>query len=250
MREMLNEKQIVQEFLKLGSVSRIQALLSVLHGMGFKYRLESCSFHFDPQQCTNVIIDVNEVKPNEKYTLFVAHYDLWGNSTGINDNTVSIATLLMFLKDLKHRSLSKPIKILFTDREETGMVGSSNYAERHKDEIEQVIVLDIVGYGERLAYGSNQSDYFKYLKMYDIAHISKVLPSDNITFSARGINSVLITAIHRKDLIYNKDRHNYDITASPKFYDSFHERVDDNKLDVINWKLVKSLRERLFEIVK
>jgi len=60
MRVMNNEKQIVKEFLSMSSHNRLQALLAVLHGMKFEYRLESCYFTTDVIYCTNVIVDFND----------------------------------------------------------------------------------------------------------------------------------------------------------------------------------------------
>lgn len=250
MRVMNSEQQIVKEFLSMSSHNRLQALLAVLHGMKFNYRLESCYFITDLSSCTNVIVDLQEGAPNEKYILLVAHHDVWGKSKGINDNTVAIATLLMFAK--RHRGIhfNKPIKILFTDREETGMIGSSNYAFNHKNEIDSVIVLDIVGYGDALVYGTSTPEVFSYLSKVQIHRLSKILPSDNLTFDSQKIPVALITAAHLSDLKYNKETRTYDLLPSPKFYDSFHERVDDNKLDVINWNLVRRLRMTLYNVLK
>jgi hypothetical protein len=244
----MSELKIVERFLELSNKNRLEALTTVLSGMVFSYELEDCSSEYG--SCTNVIVPVSEIKKDQKYTLLVAHYDVWGNSTGINDNTAAIATLLMFLHEHRFKEFGKPIKILFPDKEETGMVGSRDYAIKHKHEIEQVIVLDIVGYGDRLVYGSSTSDHFEYLKSYGIDHITSVLPSDNLTFSMEGIKSALIVAVHDEDLTYNKKLNNYDLGVKPKFYESFHERAMDGKLEVINWSLLNKLRLALYNIVK
>jgi len=156
----------------------------------------------------------------------------------------------MFAKRYSNVKFNKPIKILFTDREETGMIGSSNYAYIHKENIDSVIVLDIVGYGDALVYGTSTPENFEYLKKVQIHQLSKILPSDNLTFDSQGIPVVLITAAHLEDLRYNRDTRKYDLLPSPKFYDSFHERENDNKLDVINWNLVRRLRNTLAGVLK
>lgn len=244
----IHELKIVERFLELSNKNRFEALTTVLNEMIITYETESCEIGISP--CTNVIVPVSELKKNEKYTLLVAHYDTWGNSTGINDNTVAIATLLVFLHEHRFKTFSKPIKVLFSDREETGMVGSNQYAKKHKNEIEEVIVLDIVGYGDKLVYGSHEHEHFKYLKSYGIDHITTTLPSDNLTFASNGLKATLIVAAHDQDLTYNKELNNYDLGSNPKFYESFHERVMDGKLEVINWFLLEKLRLALYNIVK
>ena len=241
----MNEKTIVERFLQLGNNNRVYALATILNEMEFDFDIEPCGM-YTGEKCNNVIVSFAE--PGEKYTLFVAHHDLWGNSTGINDNTVAIATLLTMLYEHKSEKFSKPFKVLFPDKEESGMVGSNHYGRKYRDEIEQAIVLDIVGYGDKLTWASSNKR-FEYLNDHGIANINTILPSDNLTFEMNGIPAALIVAAHDQDLTYVEGNY-FKLSTRPKFYESFHERAMDGKLEVINWPLVVKLRNILYELIK
>lgn len=242
----MNEKTIVEDLLYWANYTdRLYCLTTVLYNMGFRFTMESCAMT-ENMKCTNVILDYS--KPGEKYTLFVAHHDLWGESTGINDNTTAIASILAMLHEHKDKKFSKSFKVLFCDKEETGMVGSNSYGMKYKNEIEEVIVLDIVGYGDHLTWASS-NDRFEYLNDHGVLRINTILPSDNLTFERNGIPNTLIVAAHDEDLT-KAGENNYNLASDPKFYESFHCRAMDGDMDIINWPLVGKLRNILYELIK
>lgn len=234
---MINEKIIVKNLIYLNNKTRLEAMKIILNAYKINYKLENCG-----ESCTNIIINDD---CNEDYTLLVAHYDTWGNSLGINDNTCSIAVLINLVEYIKE---NKNIKILLTDKEESGMIGSQHYASKNFNKIKQAIVFDIIGYGDQLVYGTYQDKQFDFLEKYDIKKITDILPSDNLMFNTYKIKTALITAAHKKDLVKNNNE--LKLCSNPIFYESFHNRKKDNNIDVINFDLIQNLSKNLINIIK
>lgn len=240
---MKTEKELILDFLELGSLDRLTALTTILKRHKIKYEIE-----INEDGSKNVIVPMTE---ESDYILLVAHYDLFEGSTGINDNTASIATLIKVIKHFKGKK-SLPFKVLFPDKEETGMGGSAEFIKKHRKEINFAIVLDIIGYGDTLVSGSKNSDLFSFLESYDIKTIKTILPSDNLMFNLYQVHNTLIVATHKEDIITMKDYNGeliYSLTSSPKFYESFHNRAMDGKIEVINFELIEHLRNSIIDFL-
>lgn len=234
------EKQIVEQFLKHKDDSRLEVLIKIMKSHNLNYEIRSCDI-----SCHNVFVKLTDAVP---YTLLVAHYDVFGNSTGINDNTAAVAMLIEIIKHFNETSgPHKNFNVLFTDKEESGMIGSHYFSKINNADITEALVFDIIGYGDTMVYGSYQN--FDALKQYGIKEINEVLPSDNIQFSNANIKTVLITAAHNKDLtLMAQDK--YRLSTKPKFYESFHNRPEDNKIEVINFELIEKLRKKVIKYLK
>ena len=232
-----SEEIIVHQFLNSHEASRYKTLLNILE----MHNVDHYTEHGN-HDTKNVIVSLTNETP---YTLLVAHYDVFGSSTGINDNTCALALLIQIAKTLSKTNTTVPLKILFTDKEEQGMYGSYDYANKHQDEIQKVIVFDIIGYGDQYFYGADQnaSQAFQFLNELGINRLSMVLPSDNLMFANAGIKSTLITALPNEDVqLQNQEYH---LKASPKFVESFHNNALDNDINVINFDLIERLRKTL-----
>lgn len=240
-----SEKEIIEMFLELKNVDRLTALTTILNRFEIPYEVEE-----DNDNCKNVVVSMTNEK---EYILFVSHYDLYPGSTGINDNTAAIAVMINVINELMFSTNPiLPVKVLFSDKEETGMIGSDSYIKKHNDEIIMAIVLDIVGYGERLVAGSKDNDLFGFLEQYGITNIDRILPSDNLMFNIHGIPNTLIVATHDADIkksIY-EGKTRYTLSHTPKFYESFHNRAMDGKIEVINFELVEHLRNSIIKILE
>lgn len=190
-------------------------------------------------QGENIIVSLTK---EDEYTLLVGHYDVFEDSLGINDNATSIAALITFILETKARKQwMRPVKILFADLEEKGMRGSLAYAKKHKQEIKEAVVLDIVGYGDMFIYGSHQR--FDALSEAYMKEVNMVLPSDNIAFERKNIRNVLITAIHQEDTRAVSGK--LVQIANFQFSESFHNGSKDNDLSQINLELLASLKYHL-----
>ena len=224
-------------------MSRYKAIKSVLKKYKIPYKVEKYKKgKYEIRDCNNIIVSLGEAK---KYSLLVAHYDVFSGSLGINDNTCAVAMLISFADKILRSGFKRPIKILFTDREETGMVGSYKFLYNHADEVESAIVFDIIGYGDEMLIGSRGLGLEFIRRNVDLIEITEFLPSDNIVFNNFKIPTALVTAAPKEDLEY-KDG-GFKIKALPSFYNSFHNRLLDNKLEVINFDRIAKLRKELVE---
>lgn len=80
----------------------------------------------------NVIARLKGTGAGGKSVLLVAHYDSVANSFGANDDGSGVATLLETLKALKAGPpLRNDVVFLFTDGEESGLLGAKAFATEH-----------------------------------------------------------------------------------------------------------------------
>lgn len=241
MNLMKTEKQLIQQFLELKDINRFDALTQILKFHGIEYEVEEYE-----DGVRNVIVSMTD---KEDYLLLVAHYDLFPGSTGINDNTASIAVLINVILSIQaNGNKTLPFKVLFPDKEESGMVGSSEYINRHGEHIIGAFVLDIVGYGDTLVHGSVKNEAFDFLTKYNIIPVDTILPSDNLIFNANAIPNTLIVATHKEDILSN-NKGGHRLSVYPKFYESFHNRAMDGNIEVINFELISHLRDSIVDML-
>jgi hypothetical protein len=236
--------EVVKDIL-VKNEQRLSKLKDILDRLGVEYSLE------EDYGATNLVVSLKGTdNASGGFIMLGAHYDLYQDSLGINDNSCSIALLLELIRFSKTASPKENVKIVFFDKEETGMVGSHNYASRHRKEIDYSIILDIIGYGDTLVYCNNlKSNKIKeVLKSMDIKELSNILPSDNIPIANYGIPVALIVALHQDDL-YEVAEEIYELKENPKFYSSFHNRENDNKMELINFSLIEELRISLIKLL-
>ena len=95
-----------------------------------------------------------------KEIVVCAHYDACymrdGTlSKGMMDNAASVTVLLRLAETLNGSALKHRVRIVFTDMEELGTLGSRNYVAKHMgDEIAAMINLDVIASGNMVWYGS------------------------------------------------------------------------------------------------
>jgi len=219
--------------------TRLETLIHELEFNHIPYDIEPCG-----NDCQNVIVSMTDQK---RYVLLVAHYDIYGSSLGINDNTVAIATLISSIKEMMSKKYHVPVKVLFADKEESGMIGSQYFAHEYQHDLQAVIVLDIVGFGDRLIHGSKQPQDFHMLDVLGIQNIKTVMPSDNLSFIRHNIKTTLITACFNEEL--KEENGMVDISYPWYFSTSFHNGINDNDMNKINFELAEKLKETLLKIV-
>jgi len=230
----MSEKLIIEQFLDLNKLSRLEALKYILTYHEIKHRVIPCQ-----HDCNNVFVKLTEEKP---YRLLVAHYDIVKDSTGINDNTAALALLINIIKESKEKNFN----VLFTDKEESGMIGSYQFSKVYGKDIKEAIIFDIIGFGDTIVYGSFGD--FDNLSKVGIKEISSFLPSDNVTFKSNNVKTALITAAHKEDLTLIKENY-YSLNAKAKFYESFHNRQFDNNINLINFDLITELKDKMLKML-
>lgn len=180
----------------------------------------------------NVVVKLYDDKDVIPQYAIVSHFDKVSKSKGINDNAVSVVVLIKVAKEFKDQNI--PVDIVFTDKEETGMAGSSLYGGQNRH-LKHALVVDVIGFGDVPVVCTNNGKC-EFLSSIDI---TDNLPSDNYSFSRKGIDTSLIVSVPRKDLIINPDG-TIKLNKSPEFYQSFHGNKYDD-IQYINWSTVKKV---------
>lgn len=237
----MSERLIVEQFLDLSNKPRLDALKTLLTYYEIGHKEMLCNI-----ECNNIFVPLTEEKP---YKLLVAHYDVFGTSSGINDNTAALAMIIEVIRHFKKTGDKVNFNVLFTDKEESGMIGSYYYSKNHGEDIEEAIVFDIIGYGDSAVYAEESTETNEScLKDSGIKRTDQFLPSDNLSFKKNGVKTTLVVAAHDDDLILNKAGI-YELNSRPRFYESFHNRDKDNDIEVINFKLIEDLRNKVISIL-
>ncbi len=143
-------------------------------------------------------------KGKKKDTIIIGcHYDSVRSTPGADDNASGCAMTLSLARELSKKKLNHMIKYIFFDNEESGMVGSSYYANNMKDKCIFMINFDMVG---RLRIKSSVPPdtvfpglFKKYPWAKQISFRQGVGPSDHAPFQRKGIPFVWVfTGTHGK----------------------------------------------------
>lgn len=200
-----------------------------------------------PNECVNILASTS-LNNEDSYVLFVAHHDVVPGSLGINDNTCSLAMLIMLASKLKD-NCEVPLKILFTDREETGMVGIYSFLKDNSEKVRYAINFDVIGFGDQLIYSSKAP--INMVEPIGAHYIKNRLIGDHIAFDRYGILNEIVLTVPTSDIAKNEDGTFYNtLIDDPIFYKSFHNRVFDNRIELINFELIEKLKGDLFEHFK
>lgn len=78
---------------------------------------------------TNLYLDLPAREVSTEWILALAHYDAWFG--GANDNATGVAVTLEAAFALQGLELERNVRLLLTDGEELGMVGSNRYLAEH-----------------------------------------------------------------------------------------------------------------------
>ncbi len=125
-------KQIPVERALVGDVD-----LPVIEVLGTVHRRATRTHSSDP----NLIARFG---PPGKALLIMAHYDTVPGSPGAIDNAAAVGVLIELAKTLAVDA-PRPVIVMFSANEETGLVGAEAFAERRGSEIELAIALDLIG---------------------------------------------------------------------------------------------------------
>lgn len=245
---MMQIKEIVNEFItdRLAGVDRIETLIRILTKLNITYYKQVSDL------ATNVVVEFRPDKENPLYDVYGAHYDVWGTSIGINDNTVAVAMLIKLATNPPNKNLD----IVFFDKEEYGMHGSVLYLETaNLENIRAAKIFDVIGVGESVLIGGDdwlveESSKQNVSKVANTYKIKQLLPSDNFMFRLYRVPVVLYVTVPNDDvIIYDEISkglvEEVGLRAMAEFYESFHNRSKDNKVELINWGLVNKILEGL-----
>jgi hypothetical protein len=99
----------------------------------------------DGLETTNIYLDLPASRESLDWVLALAHYDAWFG--GANDNATGVAITLETAFALQGLELDRNVRLLLTDGEELGMIGTNRYiAEHGTDGIAIVLNADMLAH--------------------------------------------------------------------------------------------------------
>ena len=167
-----------------------------------------------------------------------------GNKSNANDNTSGVVTVLETAAKMPEDLRSRVCFVLF-DLEEAGLIGSSSYAKKHKNEIKDQIVLncDCVGDGDELM-------------MFPTKRVKKNERQINALRDICGSQGFKSLGLREKGFAYYpSDQKNFPngvgIAAfnRSKWAGLYCDKIHTKKDTVLDEKNVSFLRDRLTELV-
>lgn len=131
----------------------------------------------------NIIIPA---KKQERVITLSAHWDVYSQSKGYNDNASGMAVLLSLQNELPDN-----VEILFSDQEECGGRGVSYYLEEHNPILN--INVDVVGFGSTVFYDLYGINEVRDSILLDEAVYHPNVPfNDSYIFNRNKVPSVLL----------------------------------------------------------
>ncbi len=195
------------EFLKsiefLPASSRKLILLNLLKELDTqsKFSVKIQEFLQKKELFSNIIVTATGKLPEK--IVVGAHYDIWPNSGGVNDNGAAVFILLELIKERLTLSKSEyTVDFVFFDLEEKGQKGAKEYLKQEKKaEILCMINLDMCGIGDYIIFNETPSRFphlssilekICYENKLHFKKFPNLPPGDEITFQNKNIPSISI----------------------------------------------------------
>lgn len=231
-------EKLTYELLVPSKHLRFNKLREVLDKRHIAYEIDS------EGDVNNLIVRLNNKTADEKVVVLGAHYDIVSGSFGINDNTCAVALLIAFIINAK--DLSQRIDVVFFDKEEVNLGGSKLYVNKYKNKIKYALIFDIIGVGDTIVYNANYN--FKKTNIdLPFKRLINKINSDNITFIENHLPVSLICAAYEKELTF-LNGNDYYIQEPMLNLHSYHGDNDDDRMEIINFKLIEELKRILLRL--
>lgn len=149
----------------------------------------------------NVILELKGTKIPEEVIVICGHYDSVATSCGVIDNGAGTVTLLALAEHFIKHPARRTLRFIWFGSEEMGLLGSTNYADKHKnklDEIKMVVNIDvggaILGKNSAIITGSDDIKHFVEAKGKEsgigLDVKQNIASSDSLPFARNGVPSV------------------------------------------------------------
>lgn len=166
--------------------------------------------HLSVRQTTQTFMSQNLVCDfdygADDWIICTAHYDSVPHSKGAYDNATGSVCLFGMARQLKDVKLKHNVRLIWCGSEERGLLGSKDYVEKHKEELENVslvVNVDMIGstMGKRIAVSTadmafvNFIDYYAKIEGFPLESSQGVYSSDSTPFADAGIPAVSFARI-------------------------------------------------------
>lgn len=209
----------------------------------------------------NVIATIEGTEKPEEVVTFSAHFDSVIYSSGAWDNGTGSVTIMELMHYFKENKPKRTLKFIWCGSEEIGLVGSKEYCEKHKDELEKILFninVDMTGVllGYETAICSCDESVAKYIEFlgkiegFPISTKVDLYPSDSSSFARSGVPAVTFARLQPQGgAEIHSRRDSIEFLDPEKFIETveFMAKFSDN---VINAKVFPVVRELPKELVE
>lgn len=209
---------------------RFDALTAMLHARNLAFSVQRFTLaqprRREPRtEGRNIIVTIGA---GPEPVVVGAHYDAvrlpdGTLSAGAVDNAASSVILVRLADALREDDLSRPVKVIWFDMEELGLIGSRRYLTAYgTDRPAAMLNLDVNGYGDTVLYGPSERDESRGLRRHLLnvcaAQVRTCIPfpvmppGDDRPFVEAGIPTLSIASLPASDahqlwLMMNNQQH-------------------------------------------
>lgn len=161
-----------------------------------------------------------------------AHYDVYPRSKGFNDNGMSIIIILGMLD-----ALPDNVEVVFTNGEESGMTGATEYLKDVKKTLKACINLDVCGCFDEVYLDPMNCEQAKNLTG---CKKGTMPASDAIIFSINNIPAVCFST-GKADVEFQ--------AGIELIFQTMHMNSQDNDFSLLNFEMIPKVQEKVLELV-
>ncbi|MGN1294935.1 MAG: M28 family peptidase [Bacilli bacterium] len=154
----------------------------------------------------NVISEIKGTTNPSEVVVITAHYDSVEFSSGAYDNASGSVGIMELLHHFKENPPKRTVRFIWCGAEEKGLLGSKNYCQVHKEELESIVFnlnIDMIGVvlGREIAVCTSEMSLVNYITYLGreigiaVASSQGVYSSDSTPFADNGIPSVSFARI-------------------------------------------------------
>lgn len=210
----------------------------------------------------NVVATIEGTELPDEQVVFCGHYDSVEFSDGAWDNATGSITVMEMMHYFNEHKPRRTVKFVWCGSEEIGLVGSWNYCEMHKEELDKVILninFDMVGVvmGTLGIFGSahksliDRAMYMGKVEGFKLNSHMGLMSSDSTSFALHGVPAISFGSmsprggaeIHsRRDTISNVDPDN--LINAIDFISRYSEEIINAKVNVVPRELPKEAKDQ------
>lgn len=172
-------KTIVRSLSGCSKKERIRRLVHMLEQNGVQTVMQQ------DKDAVNIL--AGDFNDKTKLPMLCAHYDIVPESSGANDNLASVAILVRLLTTCRCRAV-------FLDGEESGHTGAKLFCARaSRSRIECIVVLDVCGYGNCIAYWIRHGRFCRFFRKLTAGGMKKKYHLLSLPFLPESDDQVLVS---------------------------------------------------------
>jgi len=195
---------IVEQLAGKNDARRSFIIYEYLQSLGLKPQFQN----FGTGNYSNMVVDFPGPDPARKKVLLTSHYDAVPGSPGANDDASAVAVLLGVAALYYTKAAPVPVRLIFFDGEEAGLLGSKAYVQQQGiEDVAAVLNMELVGEGSIPAFWphTRQSEHYHALlrESSPDAHFLRYAPGhsgDHQPFLDAGVHdSICLSLVCERD---------------------------------------------------